>query len=110
MSLFRVDPERIKTLQGRIADIRTSLETHPVPSPPADAVFSSPAILSALGEFREAARQRLEDSRLYCQETEQALSSLASGSSADDQVAASALNAHSFDKFQRGRGQDTGRV
>lgn len=32
MSLFRVDPERIKTLQGRIADIRTSLETHPVPS------------------------------------------------------------------------------
>ena len=42
MSLFRVDPERIKTLQGRIADIRTSLETHPVPSPPADAVFFFP--------------------------------------------------------------------
>ncbi len=42
MSSYRVDPERIKTLQGRIADIRTSLEAHPVPSPPADVVFSSP--------------------------------------------------------------------
>lgn len=110
MSSFRVDPERIKTLQGRIADIRTSLEAHPVPSPPADAVFSSPAIISALGEFREAARQRLQDSRLYCQETEQALSLLASCSSADDQAAASALKAHGFDKFQRGRGRDAGRV
>ena len=110
MSSYRVDPERMKTLQGRIADIRTSLEAHPVPSPPADAVFSSPAIFSALGEFREAARQRLQDSRLYCQETEQALSSLASDSSADDQAAASALNAHSFDKFQRGCGRDPDRV
>lgn len=108
MSSRRVDPERLKTPQGRIADIRTSLEAHPFPSRRRG--FSSPAIFSALGEFREAARQRLQDSRLYCEETEQALSSLASGTSADDQAAASTLNAHSFDKFQRGRGQDTGRV
>ena len=42
MSSCRIDPERIKTLQGKIADIRTSLEAHPVPSPPADEVFASP--------------------------------------------------------------------
>lgn len=109
MSSFRVDPERIKTLQGRIADIRTSLEAHPVPSPPADAVFSSPAIFSALGEFREAARQRLDDSCLYCEETEEALSSLADNAATDDHVAAATLRSHNFDTFQKGRTQDTGR-
>jgi hypothetical protein len=109
MSTSRIDPDQLRALRNRISDVRDTLKLHPVVQPPADTTFASPAIQSAFGEFREAARQRLDDSCLYCEETEEALSSLADNAATDDQVAAATLRSHNFDTFQKGRTQDTGR-
>ncbi len=102
-SSYRVDPERIKTLQENHRHPRRSRR---IPPPPADAVFP-PRHSPALGDFSCAtAPQGLG----ACTVRKRNSTFLVSERYQRTIRPQRPRSPHSFDKFQRGRGQDTGRA